>query len=275
MVDCSIIIVNYKTKGLLKYCLKGITALRLSLPHEIIIVDNASDDGSVGMLKERFPSITVIPMSRNVGFSAGVNLGIAAASGRYILILNADVVVQPSAIETLVNYLDRNPQIGIAGPQLKNPDGTIQDSCCRFYSPLVPFYRRTWLAKLPFGKKALDHVLMKDFDHKRPRAVDWILGGAMMIRKKTLDEVGLFDERFFVYFEDADLCRRFWEKGWKVVYYPGAVMIHYHQRISAEYPLWQSILSSHATRSHIASWIKYFFKYRKQPLPSHSDEAPV
>lgn len=264
-MDVSIVIVNYKTKGLLKYCLKGIERAAPSLSFEVIVVDN-SRDGSAEMIKECFRNVRCIESSRNLGFAAGNNLGIVKASGKYILILNPDIVVLPRAIDEMHSFLERHPEVGILGPQLINPDKSIQYSCARFPTHWIPAFRRTPLGKLPGAQEAIRHYLMMDFDHQETRAVDWLLGACLMVRRSAFDQVGLLDERFFLYFEDVDWCRRFWEAGFQVVYYPKAKMVHYHQRLSAEDSGLQSLFSS-PTRIHILSGIKYFLKYLGKENP--------
>ncbi|MFH1173129.1 MAG: glycosyltransferase family 2 protein [bacterium] len=259
-MDLSIIILNYKAKGLVKQCLKGIKLLNLGLKYEVIVVDNHSGDSSVTMIKEQFPWVKLVEAERNCGFAAGNNLGIKEAVGKYVMILNPDITVLEGAIETMYEYMEKNPLVGISGPKLINPDGTVQYSCYHFPGFMVPIYRRTFLGNLPWAKKTLRHYLMKDWAHDADREVDWLLGACLFVRKSALDKVGLLDERFFLYFEDVDWCRRFWQAGFKVSYLAEAEMVHYHQRLSAENPGWRGLFSN-MTRIHIASWIKYFAKY--------------
>lgn len=264
----SIVILNYKTKGLLKQCLRGVLDAGLSVEHEIIVVDNASGDGSVEMMRETFPQIPVIASPRNVGFAAGMNLGFAHATGEYIMTLNTDVAIFRQAVEDMVNYLDAHPRVGIAGPRLINPNGTVQWSCCQFPSRWIPLLRRSPLGAFPAAKAQLRRYLMSDWDHRSDRPVDWVLGGCMMIRRRALDESGVFDENFFLYIEDVDLCRRMWAAGWEVHYIGTAEMVHYHRRESAEHPGIRGLFS-YPTRLHIRSWVYYEKKYAGQPLPPH------
>ncbi|OGY46286.1 MAG: hypothetical protein A2663_00275 [Candidatus Buchananbacteria bacterium RIFCSPHIGHO2_01_FULL_46_12] len=286
-MDLSIVILNYKTKGLLKQCLKGIVAAQPRLEYELIVVDNNSGDGSLEMVKEMFlppppvndlqpslplikplalPAIKTIQADYNGGFAFGNNLGIKIAAGRYVMILNPDIAVVSEALEKMTAYLDDNPSVGMIGPKLINPDGSVQYSCRRFPGKFIPFYRRTIFGKLPLTKKALDYYLMNDFDHQTSREVDWLFGACLILRKSFLEKTGLFDERFFMYFEDLDLGRRFWEAGFKVAYFADVEMVHYHQRLSAER---EGILGlfSRGGRIHSASGIKYFAKYLGAKLP--------
>lgn len=233
----------------------------LSLDYEIIVVDNASGDGVGEILSERFPQVKFIQSAENKGYAAGNNLGIRQARGRYILILNPDVAVLEGAIEKLYKFMEDNSQTAVVGPKLVNPDKTTQYSCFRFPKFMTPIYRRTPIGKLPFAKKDLQNYLMEDFDHSYSKEVDWLLGACWLVKKEALDRVGLMDERFFLYFEDIDWCRRFWQSNYKVQYMPEAEMVHYHERLSAQ-ESWLRGLLNKATRTHIKSWLKYFLKYK-------------
>ncbi len=259
-VDISIIILNYKTRGLLKQQLRALD--REPIPRsETIVVDNASGDESVTMIREQFPAVTLVESERNVGFGSGINIGIRRSVGRYLLIMNPDVAVVPDAVAVLRQFLESHPTVGMVGPKLINPDGSVQTSARRFPSPMTIIYRRTPLGLVPWGRRSLRSFLMQDDDMNRAQPVDWMIGACYLMKRSALDNVGLFDERFFLYFEDTDLCRRFWEAGLEVWYVPEAEMVHYHQRESARYP-WFTGLFSYPTRVHIASGIRYFTKYR-------------
>ncbi|OGF20560.1 hypothetical protein A2316_00405 [Candidatus Falkowbacteria bacterium RIFOXYB2_FULL_38_15] len=259
-LDVSIIILNYKTKGLLRECLRVIKAVSPKLNYEIIVVDNGSGDGTGKMMKEEFSETKFIASDRNLGYAAGNNLGIKEAKGRYVMIMNADIIIFPESIEKLVSYMDTHRDVGIVAPKLLNPDRTLQDSCYRLPSFWIPVFRRTPLGKIDFAKKELDKYLMKDWDHSSEREVDWLLGGCLLICKEALSGLGLLDERYFAYFDDVDLCRSMWENKWKVVYYPEVSMIHFHRRESADGKWWNGIFKK-TTRIHIKSWITYFKKW--------------
>lgn len=268
-MELSIVIVNYKTKGLLKQCVRGILECRLPYPYEIIVVDNDSRDGSVEMLHEQFPLVRVIDSPVNVGFAAGMNLGFRQASGTYIMTLNTDVAVVRGALDQLHEYLEHHPQAGIAVPKLINPDGTTQLSVFRFPTFFVALWRRTPLGSLPGPKRTLKKFLMLDWDHQDQRPIGWALGAALYMRRSALEAVGYFDERYFLFLEDVDLCRKFWTHGWSVEYVPTAEMVHYHQRPSATKNVRGGILS-YPARLHLRSWMKYFAKHRHLPPPPHS-----
>ncbi len=268
-MDLSIVIVNYKTKGLLKQCLRGIADCQFSFQHEVIVIDNDSKDGSVEMLREQFPEVHLIASPKNLGFAAGMNLGFRQAKGRYLMTLNSDVAVFGDAIEELYQHLERNPKVGMAVPKLINPDGTTQVSTFMFPTFSVALWRRTPLGNLWWPKKTLRKFLMLDWAHDEVRPIGWALGAALFMRRQALEAVGGFDERYFLFVEDMDLCRQFWEKDWSIEYVPSAELVHYHQRPSAEKNQAGGVLS-YAARLHIKSWFKYFAKHQHSPRPPHS-----
>jgi GT2 family glycosyltransferase len=262
----SIIIVNYDTGPLTAACIESILRQELPFSFEIIVIDNASHDESASHLTSDFPEITVLANDKNVGLAAGVNRGLAAAKGDYYLILNPDIIVLPKALETLVSFLQKHKDVGMVGGQLISPNGEIQDSCYRFYTPLTVIYRRTWLGKTRRGRQDVARLLMKDFDHRSVRDVDWLMGACLLVRGAAVREVGGMDERFFLYFEDVDWCRRFWEAGWRISYVPQAQFSHYHQRSSEQRGIFR-LLSNWILREHIKSAFKYFSKHRGKVLP--------
>lgn len=261
----TIITVNYKSWPLTRALVESLLANKLPAKTEIIIVDNNSQDDSVQMLRSDFPEITVIDNPKNVGLAAGVNLAISQAKGEYYLILNPDMIAMPQAVEELVSFMDKNPRVGMAGGKLLSPNGDLQYSCYRFYTLPVILYRRSFLGKTKKGKAAVSNFLMKDFDHSQARDVDWLMGACLIVRKKVVQKIGGMDERYFMYFEDVDWCRRVWEAGWAVAYVPSSVFSHFHQR-SSESGI-GSFFSNRPTREHIKSAFKYFWKYRGKQLP--------
>ncbi|MBI4457435.1 glycosyltransferase family 2 protein [Candidatus Uhrbacteria bacterium] len=266
----SIIILDYKSRGLVRQCIKTINLFAPKCDYEVIVVDNDSGQGTGAMVRREFPDVVMIDNPANVGFAAGNNVGIRRAKGRYVLIMNPDITVRPGAIDDMMAYMEAHADIGVLGPRLVHPDGSIDMSCYRYPTPLIPAYRRTPLGKLPAGRKALSRYLMDDFDHRETREVDWLLGAVLLVRRSAIDKVGLLDERYFLYFEDTDWCRRFWKAGFRVVYYTGVEMVHYHERLSAK-GSWVTGLFRKATRIHIASCIKYFQKWRAMETgPEHA-----
>lgn len=252
----SIIILAYNSKNLLKYCLKSIKEADLSIDHEIIAADSASTDSTAEMMREKYPEIKLIIAPRNRGYAAGNNFGIRASSGEYVMILNPDIVVKKGEIEKMIKFMAEHAEIGMLGPKLINVDGSLQYSCRRFPKWWTPLARRTIFGKTKKGLREIQRFLMHDYDHQEGREVDWLFGAALLVRRQALEEAGLLDERFFMYFEDTDWCRRFWQKGWKVYYFPGAEFIHYYRQESAEK------LISKINLAHVASWWKYLWKWK-------------
>ncbi len=268
-MNLSIVIVNYKSRGLLKQCLRGIADAHLGSDVETIVVENCAGDGCDQMIRQLYPDVRIVMAEKNNGFGAGNNLGFAQATGQYVLVLTPDVAVFPGTVEALMAYLDQHPKAGIVGPRLINPDGSTQVSAYMFPSFLMAIFRRTPLGKLPAGRKMLRQYLMSDWDHNDTRPVGWVLGACFLARREVLQAIHGFDERYFLYVEDTDLCRRCWAAGWEVHYLHLAEMVHYHQRESAANPGLSGIFS-YPTRVHIQSWLHYFAKYRGQPRPPHS-----
>ncbi len=257
-MDISIIINNYETKGLLKQCLKGIYSHPPKVEYEIIVVDNNSRDGSAAMVREKFPSVKLMASDKNLGHHRGNNLGIKNSTGRYFLILNTDIALLDDSIDKMYRFMEAKPEAALVGPKLKNPDGTVQMSCMRFPDTLVPIYRRTIFGRLPGAKRAISNYLMTDFSHNETRAVDWILGACMMVRRSAVDKVGLLDEDLFLYFGDVAWCRKFWQAGYKVYYLADTNVVHYHKRESA-----QSGIFSKIFWIHIVDWLRYLRKYNR------------
>lgn len=261
-MDLSIIIVNYKNKDKLSDCLVSLNNVNLSpLSYEIIIVDNNSGDDLNEFSSQR---IKIINSPINLGMGKGNNLGISKSKGEVILIINPDTIIKGKAIPILFDYLQSHDDVGIVGPKLLNRDSSIQYSCARFPKVYTPILRRTFLGK--YFKKNRDYFMMTNFDHNLIKEVDWLMGSCLMFRKKYFKNgknIELrFDERYFMYFEDIDLCRQSWYNNLKVVYNPEGIVIHDHARESAKYPWYLALLTDNLFWYHINSWIKYFLKWK-------------
>ncbi|MFH1427092.1 MAG: glycosyltransferase family 2 protein, partial [Patescibacteria group bacterium] len=229
------------------------------LEKEIIVVDNNSRDDIKIILANTFPKVKIISSEKNLGMGAGNNLGIREARGEVLLILNPDTIIKNNSIKILFNYLKNNQTVGIVAPKLIYPDNKLQISCFREWKFFTPILRRTFLGKLT--KKHLNNFLMNDFDHNTIKEVDWIMGSCFLIKKEVFNIVGNFDERFFMYFEDSDLCRRVRNAKYQVIYNPEAIVIHDHARESAQKPWYLAPFVDRLAREHIKSWIKYFWKW--------------
>lgn len=258
----SIIITHHKTSELLYLCIKSIKDTTREIKPEIIIVDSESDYKTKELIRDNFKKIKLIPFKKNLGYSKIVNRGIEKANGKYILILNADIIVLKHSIDKMISYMDKNPDVGILGPQLIDFTNNIQISCFSNPGLKAIIARRTFLGKTKWGKRILKKFTIKNWDRKSKREVDWVQGSAMMIRKDAVDKIGLFDEKFFMYLEDADLCRRFWNNNYKVVYYPEAKMAHYYHRASKKWGPFLDVFLNKYARTHIISAVKYFWKWK-------------
>jgi N-acetylglucosaminyl-diphospho-decaprenol L-rhamnosyltransferase len=265
--DLSIIVTSYKNPSVLRLCLDSLKKNIFNLNYEILVLDSVTEEETEMMMREEFPEVRFFPFKENLGFLRLVNKGIKEARGDYYLILNADIIIEKKSVNLLIDYLKNNPSVGIVGPKLLNFDGHLQNSCFRFYTPSIIIYRRTFLGKFNFATKKINRFLLKDKDHERMIEADWIMGSAMMASRRAVDQAGLMDEKFYMYFEDVDWCRRFWEKGFKVIYYPQARMFHYHGKGSASQGALKAVLFNKLTREHIISAIKYFWKYLGKPNP--------
>lgn len=270
-MELSIIITTYKNPELLKVCIDSIKK-NISLTNfEMIVAESEAEEKTGLMMKEDYPEIKYIPFEMNVGLQALIRAAYKETHGEYILILNGDIIVKKNAIEKLLAYIKKNPEVGMIAPKLLNFNETLQYSCYRFYKPITIVYRRTFLGKLSFAQKHLNSFLMKDYDHKETKEVDWIMGAAYLVSRKAVKKIGLMDQRFKLYFEDIDWCRRFWMNGYKIIYYPTAEMYHYHGKGSdSGRGAIRSLISNKLAWVHIISAIKYFLKYLGKPLPKHN-----
>jgi len=224
--DISIVIVNRNTCGLLRACLHSIDILPDPVTYEIIVVDNASTDGSVQMVESVFPYVRIIRNETNTGFAFPNNQGLKLARGRHILLLNSDTEVMTGALERLVRYLDQHNSVGACGPRLLNPDGTLQRSCFSFPSPWRHLSDMLDLARI-FPRNRLFANQRDWFDHTRTLPVDWVMGAALVVRRDVLNEVGVLDERFTLYCNELDWCRRIHKAGWDVHFVHEAEVVHH------------------------------------------------
>jgi len=229
------------------------------MTHEIIVVDNASRDNSVETIQKLFPHVRVIVNKKNLGHPGGNNMGLRAAKGEYIAMINEDLFFRNAdEIQNILLYMDQHTDTAFLGPKLHELDGKVQYSCFRKYSLLTPVYRRTFFGKLPSGKKDVNRFLMTDFDHNQTCEVEWLLGACLFIRKKAMDEIGIMNDKFFLYFGDFEWCNRARQKGWKVVYYHNTRFIyHFYKRESAAGKFSFTQALSYTTRIHIKDWITY------------------
>lgn len=256
----SIVINVYKERGFVRQLLLGIQKLNLPFEYEVMVIDSGSRDGTGDMVRYEFPLVKIFESCENIGHQKGHNIGFKNTSGEYILSMNADIVFLKDSISPLIQFMDAHPEAGIVSPKLLNPDGTEQNICLRYSSFFTPFYRRTFLGNTKRGKQYLQKILMSDEIECGARDVERVQGSFMLIRRKALEKIGYFDEQFFLYYGDEDLCRRMHEKKYSVYYLPDIDVIHYYHRqsqISVFFALFHAV-----SRWHILDWLKYLWKYR-------------
>src|SRR3989344_427534 len=256
----SIIIVNFKNPPLLRLCLKSLkNSLSTDFIHEILVVDIASTIETRNTASE-FPGVRLVNFKENIGYTKGVNEGIKASVGDIVFIINPDIVPLKKSIEKMTEYIRINPDVGLVGPQLLNFDGSIQNSSFSFYGPMTIIYRRTFLGRLPWAKKELNRFLITDGNKTQTSKVGWIMGSALMATKQSINKVGLMDENLFLYMSEVDWAKRFWENGYRVIYFPEAQMYHYHRR-GSKGRLDAFDIIKKETRWHIFDAIRYFKKH--------------
>ena len=225
-VDVSIILVNWNTRELLYNCINSVYRNTSNSNFEIIVVDNASSDDSVDMLKLEFGDVKVIANTKNRGFSAANNQGMLASKGRYILLLNSDTIVLDNAIDKAVAFADAHKQVAVVGPRVLNPDNTLQLTCFMFPSILNMLLSASYLYKLFPKSRFFGRERMTWWSRDDVREVDVVTGCFMLVRREAIEAVGMMDERFFMYGEETDWCYRFKQAGWKVMFTPISTIIH-------------------------------------------------
>ena len=267
MVDINIVIVNYKMKTDIEKCLVSLyrDIENCGLDIAITVVDNNSEDEIDNFLKNIYPSVRCIMLNENVGFGQAQNRGMREIEAKYYFCLNPDTEFADgqSVMRKLYEYMEKHSKIGMVGPKVVYPDGELQNSCYRFPGFWQPIFSRTKLGQNKRGKKINDYYLMKDFNHNETRPVDWIMGSAMFVRDEAIKKVGMFDDRFWMYAEDSDWCRRMWEANWPVYYVHDIVIRHTHGRGSAKVPgVFRALLKNKLARIHLKSWLKYMWKWK-------------
>jgi N-acetylglucosaminyl-diphospho-decaprenol L-rhamnosyltransferase len=226
MVDVSVSVVSYRTPGLLRDCLSALATEHGHLQIDVSVVDNASGDDSAELVERHFPHVNLIRNAENVGFGAAHNQALRLARGRYLLVLNSDAVMLPGALERMVGYLDQHPDVGVVGPRLLYPDGSPQPSMRQFPSVGTLFMESTQIQRFWPANRVLRRYYAQHRAADAENAVDWLVGACLCVRTAAARDVGLFDERYFMYSDELDWCRRFRAAGWRVVYLPGAEVQH-------------------------------------------------
>jgi len=255
-LDITVILVSYNTIEMTKKALGDLFSSVGSLQMEVFIIDNASVDNSAEILRREYPNITLIENKKNVGFGRANNQVLPLIRGRYVLLLNTDAFVKPDTISKTVQYMETHSKCGILGVKLLGRDGTLQPSCRYFPTPWNIFLERTNLKLFFKNTKMMDDM---SWDHASVKSCDWVPGCYYLIRKEVIDQVGLFDPRYFLYYEEVDHCLAAKRAGWEVVYYPDTPVVH----IGGESAKHEGTISSKSQQIEslqIESELLYFFK---------------
>lgn len=247
----SIIIVSWNVRDLLRQCLRTLPLHNAAC--EVLVVDSASADGTPAMVQAEFPSVRLMASPENLGYSRGNNVGLQAAQGRYLLVLNPDTEVLGESLAQMVAYMEDHPEVGVLGPQLRFPNQQVQSTRRRFPTLATLFFESTWLQGLaPCG--LLERYYVREVSDTETVPVDWVVGAALLVRREAYAQVGGLDEGFFMYSEELDWQRRLRAAGWQVVYFPQAQVVHHEAQSSAQVP----------AATHIrfnASKVRYTRKY--------------
>ena len=260
MTVLDLIIVNYKSTDYLRPCLNSVQTSMNGLKVNIQVFDNGSQD-HVRLVRRDFPEINVIEHHRNLGYAGAINWLLHRTASPYTAILNPDTTIKSGLFESIISFMDANPHVGIVGPRIMDPDGCIQGSARAFPTfRSVLSGRRSLVTKIfPKSRITCANILTHASDGKSPMEVDWVSGACMVLRREALEEVGRFDERFFLYWEDVDLCKRMANHGWKVVYFPQSEVKH-HVGASSRHILVRSVFEFH--RSAYRYFTKNYQSYQ-------------
>lgn len=250
MLDLSIVIVSWNTRDFVRQCLSSIETGRGEFTLETFVVDNASSDGTPGMIQEEFPAVKLIRNQSNLGFARANNSAVREAAGKYVCLINSDVTVPAGCLQKLFEYMEQNTSVGMAGPAMLTPCGAVGPSCMR--RPTL----RIWLVQA-LGLSSVFSGTSLHIDKAGAVGsydVNVLNGWFWMVRRSALERVGFLDEDFFMYGEDIDWCHRFWALGWRVVYFPDAVAVHYGGASSSRAPVSNYI---EMQRANIQYWKRY------------------
>ncbi len=261
-VDLSIITISTNELHELKQCLKSFFKYKPNYRSEIIVIDNNSNDNTYEFVKSNYPEVKLVKNPKKLGFATNNNIGIKMAKGKYILLMNPDIILKENVIDYLIDFMEKKPDAGVVSCKLLNPDGTIQYTCRKFPTFKAVFLRWLNLDHFLITKKILDDYLMRYYDHNRLMEVDWVLGAFLMAPRKVIERVGYLDEDYDpLYYEDIDLCYRIKMLGYKIYYVPQVSVIHLYNRESA-----QSLFNK-MTYYHFRNILKFLwkrkFKYRR------------
>jgi len=255
MSQISVIVVSWNARGFLRDCLNSVLQTGASVLKEIIVVDNASNDGSPEMVVKEFPEVKLVQSNENLGFARANNLGTRYASGSMLALVNSDVIVRPGCLQNLSAFLESRPDVGLVGPKIFGTDGHLQYTCGQLPTVWNTTCRYLALDRVLSRWSLFSGFQMRHWNYNN-RAEVGMLGGCFLLARRTaVDEVGGLDERFFFYGEDVDWCKRFWDAGWKVVFVPEAAATHFGGGSSANAPLRYSI---EMVKSNLMYWQKHY-----------------
>ncbi len=265
--EVTIAIQGYKNPHMLKLCIQSVYDFVDMETAELVVADSDTGEDTRQMMSATFPDVTFLPHETNIGFGAMVNACIDHARGRYIFIINPDTILEAGTVSGLYDFMEAHPEIGLVGPAQRNFNLTLENTRFRFYKMLTIVYRRSFLKRFSFAKKHLAHFEMADVHKVEAYPVPWVIGSAMFVRREAIEDVGGMDPRYFMYMEDIDWCRSFWDKGWKVYYNPRVTLYHFYGKGSAKGSFIKKILFNRLTRTHLMSAYQYFRKWRGKPFP--------
>lgn len=237
-MDLSIIIVNYNTCRLTTDCLRSVFASETGYRYEVFVVDNHSTDDSVETIRREFPEVKMIANETNTGFSYANNQAIKVSSGRYVLLLNSDTIIQKDTLDIMLSFMDRRPDVGASGCKVILPDGSLDKACKRgFPTPSASFYYAFGFSKWFPDNPKFNQYQLSYLDPDQEYPIDCLVGAFMLVRRETIEQVGLLDEDYFMYAEDTDWCYRIKQAGWVNYYYPRTTIVHYKGGSAPRRPL--------------------------------------
>jgi GT2 family glycosyltransferase len=259
----SVIVVTYNCRELVRVCLESLNEERERVPMEVIVVDSGSSDGTVPAIRDQFAWVQAVASPNNLGFARANNRGLEFATGDYVLFLNPDTVVPPGALAASLDALSSRPEVGMLGCKLVRPDGSLDHACKRgFPTPLSSLYHFVGLTRVRprspcFARYTAGHV-----DSDETATVDAVNGAFMLVRREALEAVGPMDEDYWLWMEDLDWCYRFWQRGWPILYWPGATVVHVKGGSSGGRRAWHSEYDFHR-----GMWVFYRKHYAAQRSP--------
>lgn len=248
-------------------CLRSVREQLVNVEKECLVLSNSGyTEDELLAYKSRLGDAKLIDAQANLGYAGGVNAALQEASGQYVYILNPDCLLTDGNVVAIMDDMDQDPDWAITGPKVVDENGEVQPSCRRFPRPWTFLLVRSIFSRLPGARRERDRYLMADYDRSSTRVVDWVSGGATILKAAALSRMGGMDERYFLYMEDVDWCRTAWERGFKVIYCPASTVIHAgkHQSIKGGF----HVLTSMHLRWHLGSLMKYFGKHRWRALPT-------